>query len=145
MEKINPGGVLKGGAFAAITFALVEIVLEGAVSLFGLNEAELFREAYPDIVMGGTVNYIWNVVHLFVLMSFAIWIYAAIRPRFGPGPKCALIVSFVLWFTYLLIAMNFVRHGILPANIAIVSLAFNLIEIPAAVLVGARIYSEPAA
>ncbi len=145
MQKINFGAVLKGGALAAIAFVIVEFVLEGAVSLLGLNEADLFREAFPDIVVGGMVYHVWNIVHLFLLFFFAIWIYAVIRPRFGPGPKTALITSFILWFMYFLFAMSFVKHGIFPLNLAIVSLAFNLVEIPVAILIGAKIYSEPAA
>jgi hypothetical protein len=145
MQKINLGAVLRGGALAAITFVIVEFVLEGAVGFLGLNEANLLREAFPDIVVGGTAYHVWNVVHLFLFFFFAIWVYAAIRPRFGPGPRSALITSFLLWFMYLLFATNFARLGIFPLDLAVVSLAFNLVEIPAAILVGARIYSEPAA
>ena len=105
----------------------------------------LFQEAFPNIVVGGTAYHVWNIVHLFLVFFLAIWVYAAIRPRFGPGPKSALITSFVLWSMYFLFVMNFARLGIFPLNLAIVSLAFNFVEIPAAILVGAKIYSEPAA
>jgi len=142
MGKINYAAVLKGGLLAAVSFIVVEFLLEGAVGLLGLNEADLFREAYPDIVVGGAVYHVSNVVHLLLLFFLAIWIYAAIRPRFGPGPKSALITSFVMWLMYLLFAMSFVKHGIFPLNLALVSLAFNLVEIPAAILIGARIYQE---
>ena len=145
MQKINLGAVISGGALAAVTFVIVEFVLEGAVGLLGLNEADLLREAFPNIVVGGTAYHVWNIVHLFLVFFLAIWVYAAIRPRFGPGPKSALITAFVLWTMYFWIVMNFARLGIFPLNVAIVSLAFNFVEIPAAILVGARMYSEPAA
>ena len=144
MSKINLGAVLRGGAIAALTFVIVEFVLEGVVGLFGLNEADLLLEAFPDIVIGGAIYQVANVIYLFVFFFFAIWVYAAIRPRFGAGPKTALIASLGLWFMYFLIVMNFARQGLFPLNVAVVSLAFNLIEIPLAVLVGARVYSERA-
>jgi hypothetical protein len=27
-----------------------------------------------------------------------MWLYAAIRPRYGPGPKTAAVAGFALWF-----------------------------------------------
>jgi hypothetical protein len=143
MQKINLGAVLKGGVLAALTFLIVEFVLEGAVSLLGLNEADLFREAFPNIVVGGIGYHVSGVVHLIVLFTFAIWVYAAIRPRFGPGIKCALIASFITWFMFLVFVVDFVKHGFFPLNLALVSLAFNFVEIPVAILIGAKIYSEP--
>ena len=38
----------------------------------------------------GVLFYVFGVV--------AIWLYAAIRPRYGPGPKTAAIAGLVLWF-----------------------------------------------
>ncbi len=37
---------------------------------------------------------------------------------------------------------NFVNMGIFPLNLTLVSLAFNLIEFPTAVLAGASVYRE---
>ena len=144
MRTINLGAVLRGGAVAAITFAIVEFILEGVVGIFGLWEADLLREAYPDVAIGGAIYHVGNVVYLFVFFIFAIWMYAAIRPRFGAGPRTALIISLALWFMYLQVVTNLVRQGLFPVDVAVASLAFNLIEIPLAVLMGARFYSEPA-
>ena len=37
-------------------------------------------------------------VLLFVVMGIGlIWLYAAIRPRYGPGPRTAAIAGFVMW------------------------------------------------
>ena len=46
---------------------------------------------------------------------------------------------------YFLFVMSFVKLDIFPLNLAIVSLGFNFVEIPVAILIGAKIYSEPAA
>ena len=99
MQKMDLRAILRGGAAAAITFVIVEIVVEGAVSLLGVS---------------------------------------------GTGLKGALVTSAVLWFMYFLFATNLVNLGIFPLNIAVTSLAFNLVEIPLAVLVGTRIYNRSA-
>ena len=33
-----------------------------------------------------------------VLGVSTMWLYAAIRPRYGPGPKTAIVAGFALWF-----------------------------------------------
>lgn len=142
MQKIDLRAILRGGAAAAITFVIVEFVVEGAVSLLGVSENELFQEAFPEIVLGGFLYHLWNVVQLFLLFFLVIWLYAAMAPRFGTGLKGALVTSAVLWFMYFLFAANLVNLGIFPLNIAVASLAFNLVEIPLAVFVGTRIYNK---
>jgi hypothetical protein len=76
------------------------------------------------------------------LFFLVIWLFAAMGPRFGSGLKGALVTSMVLWFIYFLFATNLVNLGIFPLSIAFASLAFNLVEIPLAVLVGTRIYNR---
>jgi hypothetical protein len=144
MQKMDLRAILRGGAAAAITFVIVEIVVEGAVSLLGVSEADLFQDAFPEIVLGGLVYHAWNVVQLFLLFFLVIWLYAAMAPRFGTGLRGALVTSAVLWFMYFLFATNLVNLGIFPLNIAVTNLAFNLVEIPLAVLVGTRIYNRSA-
>lgn len=145
MQKIDLRGILRGGAAAAITLVIVEFVVEGAVSLLGASEADLFQEAFPEIVIGGFIYHAWNVVHLFLIFFLAMWLYAAMGPRFGTGLKGALATSIVLWFMYFLFAANLVNLGVLPLNVAFASLAFNLIEIPIPVFVGTRVYNSSAA
>ena len=70
------------------------------------------------------------------------WCSLAIRPRFGPGPKTALITGLIFWCTGLLFGANFVNMGIFPLNLTLISLAFNLTEFPTAVLFGANVYRE---
>jgi hypothetical protein len=144
MQKISLRAVIRGGAAAAITFAVVEFLLEGAVAMLGVKEADLFREAYPDLIVGGLAYHAWNVVQLFLLFFLVTWIYAAIRRGFGPGLNSALLTSIFLWLMYFLFATNLVNLGIFPLNVAITSLVFNLIEIPFAVLVGTRVYDASA-
>ncbi len=140
MSKTNYGALVGSGLVAAVAFVIVEFLLEGVVGLFGFNEAALFREMYPDIQFEGVAFQFANVLQLIALMIFAMWLYTALTPRFGAGPTCALVVSFAMWFMYLAFAATFARLGILSMNIAMASLAFNLVEIPLAVLVGSSVY-----
>jgi len=140
MAKSNFGALISSGLVAAIAFIIAEFLLEGAVGLFGFNEAAIFREMYPDYRFEGVTFQFLNILQLVVFMIFTMWLYTALTPRFGAGPTCALVASFVMWFMYLVFATNFARLGVLPMNIAVASVLFNLVEIPLAVLVGSSVY-----
>ena len=142
MSKSNYVALIGGGMVATVTFAIVEFLFEGAVGLFGYNEAAVFQELYPNLQLEGIAFQFANILQLLVLMTFAIWLYSSLIPRFGAGTTCALVVAIAIWFVYLLVAMNFARLGILPMNIALMSLLFNLVEMPLAVLAGSRVYDS---
>jgi len=142
MSKPNYAALIGGGLVAAVTFAIVEFFFEGAVGLIGYNEAAVFQESYPNLQLEGAAYQFANILQLLALMIFAIWLYSSLIPRFGAGTTCALVTAFAIWFVYLLIATNFARLEILPMNIAVASLLFNLVEIPLAVLAGSRVYDS---
>ncbi len=142
MSKFNYVALIGGGLMAAVTFAIVEFFFEGAVGLFGYNEAAVFQELYPNLQLEGVAFQFANILQLLALMIFAIWLYSSLIPRFGAGKICALVAAFSIWFVYLLVAINFARLEILPTNIALASLLFNLVEMPLAVLAGSRVYDS---
>ncbi len=140
MSKSNYAALVGGGLVATVTFAIVEFFFEGAAGLLGYNEAAVFQELHPNLLLEGVAFQVANILQLLALMIFAIWLYSSLIPRFGAGKINALVTAFSIWFVYLLIATNFARLEILPTNIALTSLLFNLVEIPLAVLAGSRVY-----
>jgi hypothetical protein len=142
MGKINIPRVVLGGLVTAAAFIVVEMIVEGAVRLIsGFEEGQLLAEAY-GVSLGGARFHIVNIGYFIVMCMLIIWVYAAIRPKFGPGPKTALITSAVFLLYFLLLGINLVNLGILPGKIGLISLAFNIVELPIAVLAGAFVYRE---
>ena len=68
--------------------------------------------------------------------------YAALRARFGAGPRAALAAALFMWLFVLLLWINFVNLGVFPWEIVGLSLLFNLFEIPGAAIAGASVYRE---
>ena len=69
-----------------------------------------------------------------------MWLYAALRPMFGVGPKTALITgAFVLTFISAY-AINESNLGIYPLQVTLVQLFYWVIELPLAVIAGAYFY-----
>ena len=138
MKRINTGKVLLGGLGATFVLLIsgIGFILvtgdEGRAAFEAINT----RERSPAILAGFLA---------IVLMTgiLSVWLYAAIRPRFGPGPRTALIAGFVVWVLRPGLAIaNFLLMGLMPTGILLTELFWNLGAICLATLVGARIYSE---
>jgi hypothetical protein len=72
-----------------------------------------------------------------------IWIYAAIRPRFGAGVKTAVIAGVVTWLVgSCLPTTGFAIMGVLPTNLAAIGCVWALVEFTLAAVAGAWVYKE---
>ncbi len=73
----------------------------------------------------------------------AVFLYAGFRPRFGPGPKTAVVAGVVLWLAvHLPAAIALSNFGILTGWRLWVDLAWTLAEACVATVAGAWIYRE---
>jgi hypothetical protein len=72
-----------------------------------------------------------------------IWIYAAIRPRFGPGPKTAVVAGLTMWVVaWLLVSAYMIVIGVYPAGLMIAATVWGLFELLIAAVAGAWLYQE---
>jgi hypothetical protein len=79
----------------------------------------------------------------FLLGIAIVWTYAAVRPRFGPGPRTAVIVGVLAWFMTLVWSGGAqVAMGIMPLHLTLLGLAWGLGELVVASLAGAKLYRE---
>jgi hypothetical protein len=139
MGKINVGRVLLGGLVAGLLMNVGEIVLNDFV-LGSRLKAFMDLHNFPD--PGGPAIGI-AVGLVFLLGIFTVLSYAAIRPRFGPGPKTAIIAALFVWFgvcffTNVLLA----GFGMIPADFLPILLPWGLVEYILAALAGAWLYKE---
>lgn len=142
MKKISIGRVALAGLVVSIVFLFVETILEGSFKLvFGISEAKMMREASLAIP-SGTLYYVVTIVYLYLVCSVIMWVYAAIRPRFKDHVRAALAASFIFWLFAFLFVVNYSNVGFHPLKLALLSMGFNLIELPAAVIVGSLVYKE---
>jgi hypothetical protein len=138
--RINWGRVLIGGIVAGIVINVSEYVLNEIVlkSRWDAWIAASGRTP-PD---PGTAIPLW-IVYGFLVAITAVWIYAAIRPRFGPGPGTAARAGFVTWIlAYLLWAIANVNLRFMPSEIVTISTAWGLVEMLVATMLGAWSYRE---
>src|SRR5579883_1195963 len=93
--RINYGRVLLGGLVAGIVMDAYEAVMNG----------QLMRPQWAAIMTSlNRPQYVPSQIILFNIVGLvtgfaAAWTYAAIRPRFGSGPRTALIAAALTWLT----------------------------------------------
>jgi hypothetical protein len=87
----------------------------------------------------------------FVTLLFAVnlvegvwvmWLYAAIRPRYGAGPKTALVAGVAWWVISSLIDITWGSFGFVPTRALLGPMAASLPAILMAALAGAWLYRE---
>ena len=71
-----------------------------------------------------------------------LWLYAAIRPRYGAGAKTAVIAAFAWWFIVTLGDATWCSFGFFPPRTVIPLMAGSLPALILATLAGARFYKE---
>jgi hypothetical protein len=72
-----------------------------------------------------------------------VWLYAAIRPRFGPGAGTAAIAGLAVWFfAYLYGGLGQELLGFFPAGLTMVTLLWGLVEIVLGAVAGGWVYRE---
>jgi hypothetical protein len=90
---------------------------------------------------------VWMMV-MYIVLNFAIglaivWLYAAIRPRFGPGPRTAVMAGFFVWFVAWFLGFGSASMSFLiPAALVVPSLIWGVIELCVAALAGGWAYRE---
>lgn len=139
MGRINMGRVILGGLVAGLVVNIGETIL----NLFVIGsqmEAVLKAHNLPPVENQAIAGF---VVLCFLLGILTVWVYAASRPRFGPGVGTAVKVALaVFYFAFLFPQAGNVLLGIFPPGLTIVALAWGLGELVLGSIAGAWVYSE---
>lgn len=140
MSRINWSRVLVGGLVAGVVLNVVDW------AVFGVWLARDFAAA----MQAAGKPQPNNMIPLFILLDFVygitlVWLYAAIRPRFGAGAKTAVVAGFVVWFLIAFLhAVGEAPMQLIPQRIYTLSTAAAFLEYPIAAIVGASLYKEGA-
>ena len=95
---INTSKVVVAGIAAGIVMVVLDFVVQMLLGARMTAEMNAFQPGLGDSMstMGGNVMIGYIVMDLVIGMLLA-YTYAAIRPRFGPGPKTAIIAAMMFW------------------------------------------------
>lgn len=140
MTKINWGRVILGGLVAGLIINAAEYLVNGVI--LQAWWAEVMKGLGKPEMMSGVQIAAFNVWG-FLVGIFTVWLYAAIRPRYGAGPKAAVCAGAAVWaLGYLLAGVAPMVLHILPRRLMAIGIGAGLIEVIVAALVGAWLYKE---
>jgi hypothetical protein len=140
MGKINLGRVLLAGIVAGIVSDALGYFVDGVIlaqrwadGMMALGRPEF---TLAQIIQFNALGLIGGIV--------LIWLYAAIRPRFGAGVGTAVIAGVAFWVIgYLLPNLGFMWiPGLFSKHLTAFTTAGNLVESVIGAVAGAALYKE---
>ena len=139
MGRINLKGVIVGGLVAGLVLNVVDYVMWGVVFAadFAASLQALGRPPADSLIP------LWIVLD-FLYGILLVYLYAAIRPRFGAGPGTAVHAGVIVWVIAALFhAIGEGPLGFFPMRLYVIGTIVALVAIPVATLAGAKFYREP--
>jgi hypothetical protein len=140
MGKINIGRLILGGIVAGIAIDLLDYLVDGIwlAPRWADGMGLLGKPGFSQVQL------IWfNVLGLLTGIA-AIWVYAAIRPRFGAGIKTAIIAGVAVWIVGVLLpnagfmyAMKLFSH-----HLTLYTTLGGFVEVVFGTVAGASVYRE---
>ncbi len=140
MGKINMGRVILGGLLAGVIIDACEFVINAVILKQDWADAMTKLGKPADISTNALI--LFNIIGL-VLGVAAVWLYAAIRSRYGAGAKTAIIAALAMWVIgYATPAIGQIAIGLVPTQTMMTATGLALIEIIIATVAGAAVYKE---
>jgi hypothetical protein len=140
MGSIAWNRVFLGGIVAGLIIDLVEWLFNGM--LLGAEWRQAMQ-ALGRPMVESTGNMLFYVVLGFGYGIGAVAMYAAIRPRFSPGPITALYAGLGVWVLgYFLPTLMWAPMELFPKRLVASALLIGLAEILIATFAGAWLYQE---
>ena len=135
MGNTNWKSVLLGGVLAGIVFTVLGIIA---------RMTYLPKVWIPALEKEATAVF-FNLLFIMwiVLGILAVWLYSAIRPRYGAGVKTAAMAGLFVWVIGELFPdIQMTVFGLYPVNMFVAGGLTNLVSFVAGTIIGAWVYRE---
>ena len=140
MERINWKRVILGGLVAGVVINTPELILHGPIL------GEKWKAIVTDL--GRPLDTSATALALIIALNLldgivAVWLYAGLQPRYGPGVKTAIAAGFAVWLVgWLVPTLAAIPLNIFPLWVFFVVPGAGLLELCLGTALGARLYRE---
>lgn len=139
MTQINIKRMILGGLLAGLALNIGESIVHGLI----LGEQWVAASKALNLGPISATVIAGTVVINFVVGFATVWLYTAIRPRYGAGPKTAIYGALAVWIlVYLAPTISFILVGLYPAKLLLIALFWGFFELPIISIAGAWYYRE---
>lgn len=139
---INTSKVLVGGLAAGVVGNIIGFV--GFGLLLG-QRMEAEAVAVAPALQGTAMTQgaiVTNVISPFAVGLLLVWLYAAMRPRFGPGMKTAAYAALAVWVCGFLFHIDWLLVGMMTPATYLMASVVAFVQVLASAAVGGMIYQE---
>jgi hypothetical protein len=143
MAGINVGRVIGGGLLAGVVINVVDGITNGVI--LGDRWAEETKRLGIEMTGAGQSRSLAGWMTFGFLCGIVlVWLYASIRPRYGPGPKTAVIAGLAVWLITRLAFATWWFTGLYSFGVVAASAVGGLVAAVAGGLAGGALYKETA-
>lgn len=138
---MNFGRIVGGGLAAGVVANIIDGC--GNVVFLGARWQSETDAIKPGLyAASGQSSMIGWITTDFLLGFLIIWLYAAMRPRFGPGPRTAIVAAVVVWFATRAYFASYIFLGFFSTGLIGIASFIALVALVAGAQVGGRVYQE---
>ena len=141
MSAINVPRVVLGGLVAGLVANVLDTAAGYTILADDLSQNAQRLNLDQAVLTSSTTMATWIVID-FLYGLLIVFTYAAMRPRFGPGPKTAIVAGLTLFVTVTIFLYGFLAMGFFMQPGFIKSTAIYLVVNIAASLAGGAVYKE---
>jgi hypothetical protein len=138
MGQTNWKRVFLGGLVAGI---IILVLTSATTPIAFMLRASTGQFVPKEFTVG---DYAFGIIASLINGIVAVWLYSAIRPRHGAGPKTALIAGLFLWFFSVLLSSgnSLSATATIPFNVFLTGSLVEIVPFVVATLAGAWVYRE---
>jgi hypothetical protein len=143
MGKMNVPKIIIGGVVAGILCFIGDGIVHGVLlqERWAQIMAALGRKTTEE-----PSHMVYYAAYDLAKALLGVWLYAAIRPRFGPGPRTAVIAAVVTWALVIPIALlGLIPSAFFGRRFALLWSIEGLVVMLIAIVIGAWFYREDSA
>ena len=144
MSGINWSRVQLGGLAAGVVMNVFDALVNGMM-LGPMWEAETNALNSGLMARVATTSMVGWIVFDFCMGIALVWIYASIRPRYGPGFATALRAGFAVWAISHLAFASLAFMGLYSSTLVLYSTLGGMASAIAGAYVGGMLYREEGA
>jgi hypothetical protein len=141
MASINVPRVILGGLAAGLVMNVLDVTTGLTILADDMNANAQRLNLDPAVLNSTAAMVTWIIVD-FLYGLLVVFTYAGFRPRFGPGPKTAIIAGLTIYAAITVILAGFLAVGMFMQDVFIKQAAIALVVNIVASLVGGAIYKE---
>lgn len=139
---LNTQKVIIGGLVAGSVIILLNILAQFILGDSIRQEMNAGLPGSADTMTLSVAATVAGIVMKFIIGIILVWLYAAVRPRFGAGPQTAFYVAVCVWLLGAIFFSDFLLLGMMSILSYAILEVVQFLSFLVATLVGARIYTE---